>query len=157
MPQFQHGNKVQANYVQREQAKHKRYGDAGRKGGLQKAENMRKYAEIIEAAELKGKYKILGKIGNGGFGTVYKAIDLSTTNIVAIKRVQCANIKLKYQNHPCIESEILYKFQSYKYFPGDTNKFFYATLKALTSASFFNTKFLSLIIPKYNPTTNPTQ
>eukprot|EP01084_Bolivina_argentea_P174830 302816_1 len=67
--------------------------------------------------ELKGKYSIINKIGSGGYGTVYKAMNLLTNEIVAIKRIRSANIKLQHQNHPCIELEILFKFKSHKYFP----------------------------------------
>ncbi len=89
---------------------------------LQKSVDQEKKTDInepavIEVPEIAGKYKILNKIGYGGYGTVYKAIDIKSNDIVAIKRVQSANIKLKHDNHPCIEAEILYKFQSYKYFP----------------------------------------
>eukprot|EP01084_Bolivina_argentea_P144707 253824_1 len=73
---------------------------------------------IIKAPELEDKYNITNKVGNGGYGTVYKAINLSTNGIVAIKRIKSPNIQLKYQSHhPCIEGEILFKFRSCKYFP----------------------------------------
>eukprot|EP01083_Nonionella_stella_P230391 814468_1 len=48
---------------------------------------------IINAPELQGKYKIIEKIDNGGYATVYKAIDLQSNNTVAIKRVHTVNLK----------------------------------------------------------------
>eukprot|EP00483_Globobulimina_turgida_P005867 UN05877 len=73
----------------------------------------------LNAPELDGKYKLICKIDHGGYATVYKAIDLSSNNnnIVAIKRVQTANIKTKHQNHPCIEAKILEEFSSHIHFP----------------------------------------
>ena len=37
---------------------------------------------------LNGRYQILNKIGTGSFSTVYKAVDLTTKNIVAVKEVK---------------------------------------------------------------------
>ena len=56
----------------------------------------------------------------GGYAVVYKARDLRTNESVAIKRVQTANINMKYaftNNHPCIECEVLFQFKDDPYFP----------------------------------------
>eukprot|EP01084_Bolivina_argentea_P097817 175838_1 len=71
----------------------------------------------MEASELTGKYKIIHQIGRGGYGTVYKAVQLSTNNFVAVKRIQSANVSLEPGHHPCMEAQILYEFQEFKHFP----------------------------------------
>eukprot|EP01083_Nonionella_stella_P051053 135570_1 len=74
----------------------------------------------IYAPELEGKFKIIEKIDHGGYASVFKAIDLHCTtsdNVVAIKRVQSANIKSTHSKHPCIEVTILELFRSNPYFP----------------------------------------
>lgn len=40
---------------------------------------------MTEGTILNERYKILSKIGNGGMAIVYKALDLETNQIVAIK------------------------------------------------------------------------
>ncbi len=71
----------------------------------------------MEASKLKGKYKILHEIGRGGYGIVSKAVQLSTNNFVAVKRIQSANVSLESGHHPCMEAQILYEFQAFKHFP----------------------------------------
>eukprot|EP01084_Bolivina_argentea_P102290 183260_1 len=73
----------------------------------------------VKAPELEGQYEIIENIGQGGFGTVYKAIDLkyADNRIVAIKRIQTVNIHTNDHNFPYTEIRLLNEFKSYSNFP----------------------------------------
>lgn len=53
---------------------------------------------------LSRDYKLLDKIGKGGFGAVYKATNLFTGNIVAMKVVEKSKIKT-IKNYVSLHSE----------------------------------------------------